>query len=132
MDRPARMHEAETVALELLHDESFTAEQPDADAALERAPDRYAACAQANEPFWQLRVPPNCFRSIARIFPGYGAANDTCCLPPPEFVKTVMKRLSPVMSRLPAPSIAFITPPPRCWAPSPNTVSIEMPLVMYI
>ena len=52
--------------------------------------------------------------------------------PPPPLVKTVMNRLSPVMSRLPAPSSAPITPPPFCCAPSPNTVSIVMPGVMYI
>ena len=39
--------------------------------------------AQRNESFWQISWPPSCFRSIARIFPGYGAANETCCLPDP-------------------------------------------------
>ena len=43
MDGPAGMHEAQAVALELLHDESFAAEQPDADAALKRDADRHAA-----------------------------------------------------------------------------------------
>ena len=37
--------------------------------------------AQRNESFWQISWPPSCFRSIARILPGYGAANATCCLP---------------------------------------------------
>ena len=66
--------------------------------------------AHRNESFWQISWPPSCFRSIARILPGYGAANATCCLPWPWLVKTVMNRLSPVSSRLPAPSSAPITP----------------------
>ena len=37
--------------------------------------------AHRNESFWQISWPPSCFRSIARILPGYGAANATCCLP---------------------------------------------------
>ncbi len=83
--------------------------------------------AQRNESFWQISVPPSCFRSIARILPGYGAANATCCLPLPWLVKTVMNRLSPVMRRLPAPSSAPITPERCCCDPSPKTVSIWMP-----
>ena len=43
-----------------------------------------------------------------------------------------MKRLSPVSSRLPAPSSAPMMPGLACWLPSPNTVSIWMPGVMYI
>ena len=39
--------------------------------------------AHRNESFWQISSPPSCFRSIARILPGYGAANATCCLPAP-------------------------------------------------
>ena len=56
--------------------------------------------AHRNESFWQISVPPSCFRSIGRILPGYGAANATCCLPLPWFVNIVMNRLSPVMQPL--------------------------------
>ena len=43
MDRPAGVHEAEAVALELLHDEALAAEQADANLALERDANRHAA-----------------------------------------------------------------------------------------
>src|SRR5688572_27607603 len=88
--------------------------------------------AQRNESFWQISSPPSCFRSIARILPGYGAANATCCLPAPPLVKTVMKRLSPVISRLPAPSSAPMTPDRCCPLPSPKIVSIWIDGFMYI
>ena len=60
--------------------------------------------------------------------PAYGAANATRCLPGPlPFVNTVMNRLSPVSSRLPAPRSAPMIPGLPCWVPSPKTVSIWMP-----
>ena len=43
MHRAAGVHEAEAVALQLLHDEAFAAEQADADPPLERDADRDAA-----------------------------------------------------------------------------------------
>src|SRR5690606_13455462 len=43
VNRAARVHEAQPVAFELLHDEALATEQPDADLALERNPDRDAA-----------------------------------------------------------------------------------------
>ncbi len=89
--------------------------------------------AQTNESFWQISWPPSVRRSSARTFPGYGAAKATRSLRPPRLVKTVMNRLSPVSTRLPALSRAPITPP-CCEAaePSPKIVSISIPEVMYI
>src|SRR5687768_1655592 len=43
-----------------------------------------------------------------------------------------MNRLSPVISRLPAPSSAPMTPERPPLLPSPNTVSMSIPGVMYI
>ena len=43
MNRAAGVHEAQAVAFELLHDEAFAAEQPDAELLLERDADRDAA-----------------------------------------------------------------------------------------
>ena len=43
LDRPAGVNEAEAVSFEPLHDEALAAEQADADLALERDADGYAA-----------------------------------------------------------------------------------------
>jgi hypothetical protein len=75
------VHEAEAVALQLLHDEALAAEQAHADLPLEGDADRHAAAAQRNESFWQISWPPIAFRSMGRILPAYGAANATRCLP---------------------------------------------------
>ncbi len=88
--------------------------------------------AHRKESFWQISSPPSCFMSIARIRPGKGAAKATFSLRPPWAVNTVMKRLSPVRMRLPAPSRAPIRPFACVPLPSPKIVSIWMPCVMYM
>ena len=65
--------------------------------------------------------------------PGKGAAKATFSREPPCAVKTVMKRLSPVRMRLPAPRSAPMRPFAwLCPLPSPKIVSIWMPAVMYM
>jgi len=75
--------------------------------------------------FWQISVPPTLSSLIGRIAPGVGEANATFALPLPWWVKTVVNRLSPVISRLPAPSSAPMNPPPWPPEPSPNMVVIS-------
>ena len=55
--------------------------------------------------FWQINFPPNSFKSIGIIFPGYGDAKEICFLPIPSLVKTVINKLSPVKIRFPAENI---------------------------
>ena len=51
----------------------FAAEQADADLPLERDADRDAARRAEERVLLADQLPPSCFRSIARILPGYGA-----------------------------------------------------------
>ncbi len=64
--------------------------------------------------------------------PAYGAAKATRSFPRALLVNTVMNRLSPVSRRFPAPSSLFMNPLCGASLPSPNTVSMAMPLCMYI
>jgi hypothetical protein len=78
-------------------------------------------------------LPPCSSSFIAITVPGYGAANATLALPLPLCVYMVVKRLSPVITRLPADSSLSMKPPDWPLAePSPNTVSICTALSLNI
>ena len=132
MHRAAGVHEAEAVAFELLHDEPFAAEQADAELALEGDADRDALGRAEERVLLADQLPAELLQIHRQDLAGIRRRERDLLLAAARLVKTVMNRLSPVISRLPAPSSASITPPRFCWLPSPNTVSIAMPGVMYI
>ena len=71
------MHKRPPVALKALHDESFAAEQPDAELALKRDTDATPFAAARNESFCAINSPPISARWTATILPGYGAPKAT-------------------------------------------------------
>jgi hypothetical protein len=75
---PPAWHEGEAVAVELLHDEALAAEEADRELLLEVDAERDAARGAEEASFWQISVPPSCFRSIgqdlARVRRGEGDA----------------------------------------------------------